>query len=97
MINTKMREYKYYKYDGEDEYGQAKLSEKPMGKVKIAIYKVSEQLDGSIKFSKGLFQGITMDKNIDDTYILKYGKDKLKVTSIMPSDSYYRLAYLTRV
>ena len=96
MIATKMREYKYFRYVGEDEYGQAKLSDKPIGTVKVAIYLISEQPDGTIKFCKGMYQGVTLDKEIDDTYVIKYGKQLLKVTSVTPSNL-YRIVYLTRI
>lgn len=82
MINLKMRTYNYFTLGGLDEYGQAKLSEDVKGTVKIAIYPTSQNVQQNILYLNSQYVGFTHDKNINDTYVLDYDGDKLKVLYI---------------
>ena len=42
MINTNMREYSYFTFGANNEYGQPQLSKEPKGKVKLSIFLTSE-------------------------------------------------------
>lgn len=95
MLNTDMREYNYYTYGEEDECGQAQLSTTIQGTVKMAVYLVSNTKEDSINFAKIQYQGITQDKNIDDTYVIEYGKQKLKVLYVIKGR--YKQVIMTRM
>ena len=79
MINADMRLYDYYTLGALDAYKQRKINEQAQGKVKIAIYPTSQNVQSNILYLNAQYIGLTNDKNIDDTYVIQYGKDKLKV------------------
>ena len=88
MINTDMRDYKYYTYIDENEYGQSTISKDIKGTVKMAIYLVSNTKEDSINYTSIQYQGITKDTDIDDTYVISYGKMRLKVLFVAPGGRY---------
>lgn len=79
MINTDMRELEYLMYGDVDQYGQKTLSEDVIGKIKISINISSLATQDNILYKDCSYIGITNDKNIDDTYVIKYLDKKLKV------------------
>ena len=95
MINTDMRDYKYYTYIDENEYGQSTISKDIKGTVKMAIYLVSNTKEDSINYTSIQYQGITKDTDIDDTYVIKYGNKKLKVLYVI--EGIYRQVFMTRM
>lgn len=95
MINTDMRDYKYYTYIVENEYGQSTISKDVKGTVKMAIYVVSNTKEDSVNYTSIQYQGITLDTDIDDTYVIKYGNKKLKVLYVI--DGRYRQVIMTRM
>ena len=95
MINTDMRDYKYYTYIDENEYGQPTISKDVKGTVKMAIYLVSNTKEDSINYTSIQYQGITKDTDIDDTYVIKYGNKKLKVLYVI--EGIYRQVFMTRM
>lgn len=78
MINTNMRTYAYFTLGGADDYGQPVLSD-IKGTVKMAINLNSQTVTDNIKYTDTVYIGLTHDKDIDDTYVIQYGKEKLKV------------------
>lgn len=83
MINTQMRNYDYLTLGGNDAYGQPLLTEEVKGQVKMAIHLMSESLSDSSLYSGAQYVGLTLNA-IDDTYVIKYGDERLKVLYINP-------------
>lgn len=84
MINANMRIYDYYTYGENDTYGQPKLSEEVQGTVKMAINITSQNVQDNIKYKGATYMGLT-HANIDDTYVIQYGNDRLKVLYVNPN------------
>lgn len=82
MINADMRFYDYFTYGERDSYGQPQLSEK-QGTIKIAINTTSQNIQNSIQYKGATYFGLT-HAAIDDTYVIQYGAEKLKVLYVMP-------------
>ena len=78
MINTNMRTYAYFTLGGSDGYGQPQLSN-IKGVVKMAINLNSQTITDNIKYLDTVYIGLTHDKDINDTYVIQYGEQKLKV------------------
>jgi hypothetical protein len=78
MINATMRSYDYYTLGGLDEYGQEALTEETQGKVKLAIYTLSTTIGTNIKYKDATYIALTHNKDINDSYVIKYGEEKLK-------------------
>lgn len=88
MINTDMRKYEYFTYSAIDEYGQPMISENPVGTTKMAIYITSQSIQDNILYEDAAYIGLTTDKGINNTYVIKYGEDKLKVLYVNPKGRY---------
>lgn len=95
MINNQMKQYGYYRYNSElDVYGQTTLIKDDNGEpvlqgtVKIAINTTSTNIQGNIQYKDATYLGITMDKAIDDTYVIQYGDERLKVLYVNPQGRY---------
>lgn len=78
MINTDMRWYDYFTYDGIDEYGAPQLTEDVQGSIKIAIYTTSQSVVDNIKYKDASYIGLTLAP-VSDTFVIQYGEEKLKV------------------
>lgn len=83
MITTDMRTYDYFLYDGKDAYGSPILSEEPRGKVKMAINITSQTIQENINYSGASYLGLT-PQLLDNTYVIQYGDEKLKVLYVNP-------------
>lgn len=83
MINTQMRNYEYFTYGERDAYGMPSLSTEAKGTIKISIEISSQEIQDSIAYSGCTYIGFTRDE-IDDTYVIKYGNDNLKVMYVNP-------------
>ena len=80
MINAVMRTYDYYTYGTKDKYGQQTVSyETPTGNIKIAIYVTSQTTQDNIRYKDATYIGLTLDKNVNDGYVIQYGDERLKV------------------
>ena len=94
MINTSMRAYEYFKYGEPNEYGQRTLIKggngEPIvqGTVKLAISLTTQAVQDSINYHNAQFCAQTLDKAIDDTYVIRYGKMRLKVLFVAPGGRY---------
>lgn len=95
MINTSMREYEYFQYNAElDSRGQHTLIKDEngdpivQGTVKLAIALTSQAVQDSINYHNAQFCAQTLDNHIDDTYVIKYGKMRLKVLYVAHGGRY---------
>lgn len=78
MIQAQIKSYYYFLYGSEDDYGQKVLSGAPDGSIKMAISTTSNSISDSIIYSGAQYIGLTQD-TINDSYVIKYGEQKLKV------------------
>ena len=78
MINADMRIYNYFTLGAKNEYGQRTISTTPTGTIKIAINLASQSIQDNINYKDCRYVGIT-HANVDDTYIIEYGEERLKV------------------
>lgn len=92
MINRDMRLYNYYVYDELNDYGQLVLSKDVKGFVKLAIYSVSQNIVDNIRYKDVSYTGITRDE-IDDSFVIQYGKEKLKVLYVNPQGKYKQVFF----
>ena len=74
-----MRDYNYFLFSDESGYGQPTLSTTTAGTIKMAIHDVSTSIQDNINYRGATYLGITHDKNINDTYVIQYGEERLKV------------------
>ena len=79
MINADMRLYEYYTYGALDAYGQETISDTPQGSIRMAIYISSQSVQDNINYLGSSYVGMTYDKGVNDSYVIKYGDEKLKV------------------
>lgn len=84
MISAQMKNYNYQTYGELNEYGQPQLSE-VKGTIKMAINFSSEAIAENSLYSGAQFIGLTLNKNIDATYVIQYGNEKLKVLYVNPA------------
>ena len=84
MINANMRNYDYYTLGANDGYGQATLTEETQGTINAAIYTLSTSIGNNIEYKDASYIAITKDKTINDSFVIKYGEEKLKVLYIIP-------------
>ena len=96
MINANFRTYDYFTFGEEDGYGQSTLSQDPKGKVKMSISISSQAIQDNILYKDCSYVGITRDANIDDSYVIQFGEDKLKVLYITPTTR-FKLVFLKRM
>ena len=91
MINTDMRLYNFYTFGEENAYGQPQLSKEPIGTVKIAINYISHTIGDNIKYSDANYIGLTQDAKVNDTYVIDYEGQKLKVLYVIPKGRYHQV------
>lgn len=91
MINASMRFYDYFTLGENDDYGQPQLSSKK-GSVKMSINLQSQAVVDNIKFKDATYVGLTLDKKIDDTYVIKLDENtNLKVLYVNPFGRYKQI------
>lgn len=83
MISTDMRLYDYFLYEGKNAYGQPQLSAERKGVVKMAINITSQSIQDNINYSGASYIGLT-SALLDDSYVIQYGDEKLKVLYVNP-------------
>ncbi len=94
MINADMRIYDYYTLGKDNGYGQAAISTEPQGQIKIAINITSQSIQDNIVYKKAEYIGLTQEE-IDDTCIIVYDNEFLKVTYVNPKGR-YKQVYLAK-
>ena len=84
-IRTQMKEYPYKTLDSSrDAYGQLKPSSStPIGTIKMSINLVSQATNSYILYSGADYIGLTTDE-VNDTYIIEFGNEDLKVKYVNP-------------
>ena len=91
MINTDMRSYDYFTIGEVNAYGQPVIpvagKETIKGKIKIAINTTSQSIQNNIRYKDCTYIGLTHAK-VDDTYVIKYGNERLKVLYVNPKGKY---------
>ena len=95
MITTEMRLYDYLTFGAYDEYGQPMLSKEPQGKIKMAIYISSQSIQDNVLFEDCAYIGLTTDTEVNSTYVIKYGEERLKVLYVNPQGR-YKQVYMSR-
>lgn len=82
-----MRSYNYFTFGDKDSYGQAQLSEDIQGTIKIAIYTSSQSIQDNIRYKDATYIGLTQAE-VNDTYVIEYGNERLKVLYVNPVGRY---------
>ena len=93
MINAEMRLYNYHTLSSIDAYGQPQLSEN-VGTIKISINETSQAIQDNILYKDASYIGLT-HAAIDDSYIIQYGEERLKVLYV--TRGRYNMAFLKRM
>lgn len=91
MINADMRTYNYYTYGALNEYKQPQLSPDVQGTIKIAINSTSQAIQDDIRYKDCTYMGLTHNKTVNDTFVIEYGKEKLKVLYVNPKGKYFQV------
>ena len=87
MINAMMRLYNYSTIGSIDEYGQEVIDNEVKGQVKMAINLTSQTVQDNINYKDAQYIGLT-HAAIDDTYIIHFGDERLKVLYVNPFGRY---------
>ena len=95
MINTDMRTYTYYTLGDDNGYGQATVSKEPKGTIKMAINISSQSVQDNINYQDCNYIGLTMGE-VDDSYVIAYGNEKLKVLYVNPKGR-YKAVYMAKL
>ncbi len=95
MINVDMKTYDYFTFGEKDAYGQDILSDTVQGTVKLAIYNTSTSVQDNINYTDCNYIGLTMAQ-IDDSYVIQYGTEKLKVQYVQPKGR-FKQVFLKRI
>ena len=95
MINTDMRLYDYFTLGENDDYGQEIVSADPVGKIKMAINITSQAIQDNINYKDCSYIGLTQAQ-VDDTYIIQYGLERLKVLYVNPKGR-FKQVFLARM
>ena len=90
MINTDMKLYNFYIYGEKNAYGQVQPSNEVKGQVKMAIYETSQAIQDNINYKQASFIGLTRAL-LDDTYLIEYNGQKLKVQYVTPKGRLYQV------
>lgn len=83
MINVDMRYYNFFTLGEPNAYGQPQLSTQPQGQIKMAIYITSQSVQDNINYKDCKYLGLTTG-HVDDSYVIEYGQEKLKVLYVNP-------------
>lgn len=97
-----MKEYNYFLYSSEpDVYGQTTLIKDENGEpavqgtIKIAINNTSTAIQDNIRYKDASYIGLT-HQSIDDTYVIQYGDERLKVLYVN-SQGRYKQVFLNNI
>lgn len=90
MISADMRFYNYFTIGEANGYGQPQMPSKdalPDGQIKMTINTISQGIADTIKYKEASYIGLT-HANVDDTYIIEFNGERLKVLYINPKGKY---------
>lgn len=98
MINANMRFYDFFTIGGLDEYGQPTIPKdaEPTGTIKMSISVSSQSVQDNILYQGCQYMGLTHDTEVNDTYVIQYGKERLKVLYVSPQGR-LKQVFLTRM
>jgi hypothetical protein len=88
MINNEMRLYNYYTFGTYDEYGKPILTEQPQGTIKMAIYTLTQTTQNNPMYENSTYIGLTADSKVNNTYVIEYEGNRLKVLYIQPKGKF---------
>lgn len=88
MINANMRDHEYFLLGVDNGYGQLTMTPEPQGTINISINTLTKTVTDDIRYSDASYLGLTHDKNINDTYVIKHGQELLKVQYVIPEGRY---------
>lgn len=95
MITADFRNYEYFLYKDKDAYGQVQLTQEPQGQIKMAIYTTSQAIQDNINYKSANYIGLTHSL-LDDSFVIQYGDEKLKVLYVMPKGR-MKQAFLAKI
>lgn len=95
MINNNMRLYDYYAFGKLNAYGVQSVSADIKGQVKMAIYTTSQSVQDNIRYKDATYVGLT-HADIDDSFVIQYGEQKLKVLYVNEQGR-YKQVYMKNV
>lgn len=78
-----MRLYDYFTFGEKNACGQSKLSPEVQGQVKMAINVSTQATQDNIQYKNATYVGLT-HAEVDDTFVIKYGEERLKVLYVNP-------------
>lgn len=87
MINANMRSYNYFTFGDDNGYGSPQLSQDIKGTIKMALNVTSQSVQDNIRYKGATYLGLTHD-DVDDTYVIDTGNEKLKVLYVNPVGRY---------
>lgn len=87
MISNDMRLYDYFTFGVKNAYGVQSISSDVKGKVKMAIYTTSQSIQDNIRYKDATYIGLT-HADIDDSFVIQYGEQKLKVLYVNEQGRY---------
>lgn len=90
MINAAMRLYNFFSIGEPNGYGQPQMpakDAKPEGQIKMAINTLSESAADNVRYKEASYLGLT-HADIDDTFIIQYGEERLKVLYVNTAGRY---------
>ena len=86
MINAKMRYYDYLTIGASNAYGQPQIpsiNDAPVGQIKMFLSISSQSVQDNVNYKDCNYIGLTQAE-VNDTYIIKNGKELLKVLYVNP-------------
>ena len=103
MINAQFKEYGYYLYNSENDiYGQKTLIKDDKGEpavqgtIKMAINHTATSIQENINYKDASYLGLTLSRSVDDTFVIQYGEERLKVLYVVPTGR-YRQVFMARI
>ena len=84
MIVTNMQTYNYYEYGAANAYGERTLNQDIKGSIKISIFNTATAIQDNINYKDCSYVGLTHNKSINDSHVIQYGDEKLKVLYVNP-------------
>lgn len=87
MINADMKTYDYFTFGDKDDYGQSKLSKDVQGTIKMSINILSQSIQDNVLYKEASYIGLTHG-DVDDTFVIQYGEERLKVLYVNPKGRY---------
>lgn len=95
MINADMRKYNYFTLGEDNGYGQPQLSNEPVGEITMAIYLTSQSIQDNVNYKNSQYVALT-HANVNDTYVIEYEGEKLKVLYVNPKGR-YKQVFLAKI